>query len=335
MEATHPKSILQLLTHPNPKTNDRVHSYGNSSYQGWSAPRQIIQWAEFQDLEILKHAFNGRLYEEACREREGFRCFPEIFDQELTIGGEVEVRDLIVRWSKGIVLAGHKPIAEEFRPLLWAKGDRLNAKDAMTPISPPKPARVMEIRAATSPAVKRRRTSQGRVGIQDSGAISPDTNGPNTNGSESGNTTSFRNEMFPMEIKVGAKWKSECLKTMLSKNGEWKGGSQKTAQSHELGWSYPSLRDCLLGGTDCGEPPKMDGEISKESNDIACQEVEEPEQGEVDKDGSRVGAVSGSESSRGTSAGSEGHDRTELDSKLSGAKPKRGQKRPRKRKHKG
>lgn len=113
------------------------------------------------------------------------------------------------------------------------------------------------------------------------------------------------------------------------------------AQSHELGWSYRSLRDFPVGSTDCEGPPVIDGKISTEPNDIAGQEVEEREEGEVDENGGGVGSsdsqgtISGSETSKGTGAGSEDLDKTELDSKVSGTKLKKSQRRTKKRKHKG
>ncbi|CAH0054983.1 unnamed protein product [Clonostachys solani] len=267
MDATHPKSILELLTHPNPATIHRnLQSGGNTSHQDWYIPKRIIKWTDFQDLQILKQSFNGRLYEEACREREGFRCFPEIFDEEKIILSETEVRDLIVRWVKANALAGHKPIAEEFHPLLWAKGDRPDAKNAMPPLSPPKPKRVMQERRVSMEA-KRRRTGHGRVGIPDS-----------------------------------------------------------------------------VGSTDFKGPSAINREISRGSNGIARQEVEEREEGEVDENGDGVGVVSGSndsegtisgsETSKGTGAGSEDLDTTELDPTVSGTKLKSSQRRTKKRKHK-
>ncbi|VUC26663.1 unnamed protein product [Clonostachys rosea] len=224
MDGTHPKSILELLTHPNPATVHReLNSSTLSSCASWQYPKRIIKWTDFQDLQILKQAFGGRLYQEACHEREGFRCFPEIFDQEKTISSEDEVRDLTVRWHKAIILAGHKPIAEEFHPLLWVKGDRLKTKDVSSPLAASRGKRKQPQRSASNNRVKRLKLLS-RNPNPDSGAISPSTNDdPNSE-----NTEKPREEKFPMELKMGAKWKSEYLKPLLEKDGAFKENKHKS-----------------------------------------------------------------------------------------------------------
>lgn len=197
MAATHPRSILELLTHPNPETrHPNLESNTLSLNHDWYTPARIVEWADFQDLQILKQSFKGRLYEEACRERQGLRCLPEIFDHEKIICDETQARGLITRWTKANVLAAHKPIAEEFHPLLWIRGARADVKNAMPPASPRKPKRAMPDREANKPA-KRQRTTRGYRGMPDDGAIFPST--------EHSDTKSSRQERFPMEYKVASK----------------------------------------------------------------------------------------------------------------------------------
>ncbi|CAI6095139.1 unnamed protein product [Clonostachys chloroleuca] len=258
MAATHPRSILELLTHPNPETrHPNLESNTLSLNHDWYTPARIVEWADFQDLQILKQSFKGRLYEEACRERQGLRCLPEIFDHEKIICDETQARGLITRWTKANVLAAHKPIAEEFHPLLWIRGARADVKNAMPPASPRKPKRAMPDREANKPA-KRQRTTRG-----------------------------YR------------------------------------AQSHELGWSYPSFRDFPVGSTHCQGALVINGESPEGSNEIACQEVEAREDGEVDENGGDSRTIFGSDTSKAADVGSKCTGSAELNSEIPRTKPKR------------
>jgi hypothetical protein len=116
------------------------------------------------------------------------------------------------------------------------------------------------------------------------------------------------------------------------------------AQSHELGWCYPSFRDFPVGSTHFKGPLVINGETPKGSNEIACQEVEAREDGEVGEDAGGVGAVSGpndsrtifgSDTSKGADTGSKGTGSAELNSEIPRTKPRRGRRKAKKRKAKG
>jgi hypothetical protein len=203
MEATHPRSNLELLTHPNPETrHPKLESYTLSANRAWYTPARIVEWADFQDLQILKQSFDGRLYEEACRERQVLRCLPEIFDHEKIICDETQTAGLITRWAKANVSAAHKPMAEDFHPLLWIRGARPDAKNAMPPASPRKSKRAMLDREAKRLAT-RQRTTRGCRGMPDDGAIYPNTEDSDTRSlcSSSGhNPTSWGGVTHPSEI---------------------------------------------------------------------------------------------------------------------------------------
>lgn len=115
-----PKSILELLTHPNPTVTERApRNKTNTNNLHFHYPRQIKKWDEFYDFDTFKRSFQGNLMLAALQGGRKLPQYPDVdAEADCDLCAEDDTKDLIQKWNKTIVTAALRPIQDEFFPAI-------------------------------------------------------------------------------------------------------------------------------------------------------------------------------------------------------------------------
>lgn len=212
-------SIFQLLTHPNPVVrHNEARSKTNTRGPYWYLPRRVERWKEFDDFQILKHVFDGRLLKEALHANKDLPPYPTLDEEtDCIIGNENHTRDLLHKWTKTIVTAALNPVQKRFHPVIWYKGDPPQGQETSPrPLHSQPKIRNQPERKSSSAARGRKMQSLSRL-RSDSGssALIKKFSDPEL-------VAKFvQQERFPKEYKPANKWRSEWMLELLDDSGEW------------------------------------------------------------------------------------------------------------------
>lgn len=229
-QATPAPTILEFLTHPNPRVEHRKpKDKTNTKSFNYYFPRQLRHWDEF-DVGLLETIYGGSLLEAARRTGRVLPHYPTTSPlTDLVISGEKSVERLISKWNETIVTAALEPILNDFRPAVWSPGEGPNETEKFDKPPRRRGSRTQPIRKTPSLAgltpTARKKQSLSRL-RPDSGSSAaryiPDPSLKTAND----RTSMDRRERFPKEYKVATKWRSSQVLEggLLNEEGEWEAG---------------------------------------------------------------------------------------------------------------
>lgn len=180
-------TILEFLTHQNPEVrhlspNSSTTTRNDSFY--W--PKETKPWDQFENFDVFKSAFRGRLYKAAIRKSERKFHYPYYKGEvDLNIRDEKKTRSLVDKWNHTIVTQALEEV-DEFKPSYWANDD------------PNKSTKKPEM--SSSPASGGDSSSRHRR-VPDAGSIMLYGDTDQSPDAES-------RERFPKEYKPAGKWSS-------------------------------------------------------------------------------------------------------------------------------
>lgn len=237
------KSILDLLTSPNPKiTHPPPKNKKNTKHLDWFFPKQIKEWEEFKNLDIFTNSIVGDLLREAKKKRKlSFPLLNEAID--CVVYQEKDTERFFDTWNRGIVSEALLPVQQLYNPAVWVKG-----KNPKTTWWPP---RARSLPERTPPP--RRCSSENRKPKKRPMRINPDSGSSPYREVVAGSTLAPEqgDERFPKEYKPATKWKSRWIAEhrLVDQAGKWESGKVTDNASLPIhqAYTYCVLNMCRYG----------------------------------------------------------------------------------------
>lgn len=232
---TAPNTIFQLLTLGNPRVTHyplRKKARKNSQSVKWHYPRLINGWKDWEDSNLLRKTFDGRLLAHVNLPRELPHPPRLVSSADCQLRTEEGTKRVIYKWTEVVVNAALEPIQFNLNATIWTTFGDL-----------PKPRQTYDVprRQPTRNGTKRspNRATVGRL-FPDGGAGYP-----------SADAEQVSIERFPKEYKPFQKWSFQEVvrENLIDSNGEWVNDGQlhNLAQPINQAFTYCVEFNCRYG----------------------------------------------------------------------------------------